>query len=285
MTETAEVIIGLLKKGIDANNTDPYRQGNVITVPNAGTLVITGDLHGHCRNFERIVTYADLANNPNRHLILQEIIHGGREDTEGDCLSFNLLFEAVKLKLEFPHRVHFIMGNHDTAFISDSNVMKAGKEMNRSMRKAMLRYFAESYGVVELALKQFLFSQPLAVKCANRIWISHSLPGGRDADKFEEQIFLRSLQIIDLIRPHSVYTLTWGRKHDKDMLEKMAKLLDVDLFVLGHQPQPSGWSRTGGNLLIIASDHNHGCLLPIDLAKSYTIDELIEAIVPLASIE
>jgi hypothetical protein len=284
VTKTAAAIVDILKNGIDANNTDPYRQGNVITLPNMGMLVVTGDLHGHHRNFERIVSYADLANNPDRHLVLQEIIHGGREDQQGGCISYELVFEAVELKLEFPHRVHFIMGNHDTAFVSDSKVMKAGKEMNISMRQAMARRFGSDFGVVEHAMKQFLFSQPLAVKCANRIWISHSLPGNREADSFTDEIFHRSLQIADLLRPNPAYNLTWGRKHSDGMLQKMAQLLDVDLFVLGHQAQPEGCGKAGANLVILASDHNHGCLLPIDLARSYTIDELVEAIVPLASI-
>ena len=47
----------------------------------------------------------------------------------------------------------------------------------------------------------------------------------------------------------------------------MAKLLDIDIFVIAHQPQEGGWLRAGENLIIIASDHNHGCLLTADLTK------------------
>ena len=68
------------------------------------------------------------------------------------------------------------------------------------------------------------------------------------------------------------------------MLKKMAAMFDVDLFVLGHQAQADGYGKAGANLVILASDHSHGCLLPMDLARSYTINELVEAIVPLASI-
>jgi hypothetical protein len=283
VTKTAPAIVDLLKKGTDANYTDPYRQGNIITLPNTGTLVIAGDLHGNRRNFERIVKYADLAANPERHLVLQEIIHGGPEDEEGGCLSFELLFEAVQLKVDFPHRVHLIMGNHDTACICDSKVMKSGKEMNSCMRQAMSRRFGGDFGIIDHAMKQFLFSQPLAVTCANHIWLSHSLPGNREADSFSDEIFHRSLQISDLLRPNLAYNLTWGRKHSDGTLQKMAKLLGADLFILGHQAQEQGCCKAGPNLLILASDHSHGWL-PIDLAKSYTIDQLIEAIVPLASI-
>ena len=64
----------------------------------------------------------------------------------------------------------------------------------------------------------------------------------------------------------------------------MAALLDVEFFILGHQTQQKGWSRPEDNLIIITSEHNHGCLIRVDLAKSYTIEELADSIVPLASI-
>jgi hypothetical protein len=176
------------------------------------------------------------------------------------------------------------MGNHDIAFINNSYVMKDGEEMNRSMRLALEREFQEAGTDIKLAIKQFLFSQPLAVRSENRIWLSHSLPGDHFADKFDRQILDRQLKNNDCEKPGSAYLLTWGRNISQQTLDKMAKLFDVDIFILGHQPQQQGWSRAGKNLIIIASDHNHGCLLSIDLAKSYTVETLIDSIVPLASI-
>ena len=274
----------MLNKGTEASKADKFRQGNLINLPADGRLIITGDIHGHRRNFERIVAFADLANNPDRHIVLQEIIHGGPEDSKGGCLSYKLLFDAIRYKLSFPDRVHIIMGNHDIAFINNTKVMKNGKELNRSMRLALKREFQQASTNIELVIKQFLFSQPLAVKCDNRIWLSHSLPSNRYIDKFDQQILDKQLKINDVVRPGSAYLLIWGRKHSQSLLNKMAKLFDVDIFILGHQPQEQGWSRAGKNLIIVASDHNHGCLLSIDLAKSYTIEELIESIVPLTSI-
>jgi len=279
-----QTIVDLLNKGIEAVNADKFRRDNLIHLPVEGTLIITGDIHGHRRNFERIVAFADLANNPDRHIVLQEIIHGGPEDSQGGCLSYQLLFDAVRYKLTFPDRVHLIMGNHDTAFINNSEVMKDGKEMNRAMHLALEREFQQAGDNVELAIRQFLFSQPLALRCNNRIWVSHSLPSDRSVDKFDPKILDRKLKINDVVRPGSAYLLTWGRKHSQALLDKMAKLFDVDIFILGHQPQEQGWSQAGDNLIIIASNHNHGCLLSTDLAKSYTIEQLIDSTVPLASI-
>ena len=279
-----QTIIDLLNKGTEANHADKYRHDNLVSLPAEGSVIITGDLHGHCRNFERIVAFADLANNPDRHIVFQEIIHGGPEDAFGGCLSYRLLFDVIRYKLSFPDRVHIIMGNHDTAFINNSEVMKDGREMNRAMRLAIDREFQQAADEVKLAIRQNLFSQPLAVRTENRIWMSHSLPSDRLIDKFDTQIFNRQLKINDVVRPGSAYLLTWGRRHSEALLDKLAGQFDIDVFILGHQPQDKGWNRAGENLIIIASNHNHGCLLPIDLAQSYTVEQLIESIVPLASV-
>jgi Icc-related predicted phosphoesterase len=279
-----EKIVELLNKGMEANNADKFRQGNLVRLPSHGSVIITGDLHGHRRNFERIVALANLGQNKNTHVILQEIIHGGPEDEDGGCLSYRLLFDAVAYKVKFPDRVHIIMGNHDTAFISNTDVMKNGKEMNVAMRSALDREFRHASERVKLAIKQFLFSQPLAVKCTNGILVCHSLPGDHYADKFDKRIFERQLRINDIIRPGSAYLLTWGRSHSQRLLDAMSKSLDTDTFILGHQRQETGCSQAGNNLIIIASDHDHGCVLPIDLAKSYTVDKLLQLIIPLAAI-
>ena len=279
-----EKIVELLNKGMEANNADKFRQGNLIRLPSHGSVIITGDLHGHRRNFERIVALANLGQNKNTHVILQEIIHGGPEDEEGGCLSYKLLFDAVAYKVKFPDRVHIIMGNHDTAFISNTDVMKNGKEMNVAMRSALDREFRHASERVKLAIKQFLFSQPLAVKCDNGILVCHSLPGDHYAEKFDKRIFERQLRINDIIRPGSAYLLTWGRSHSQRLLDVMSKSLDADTFILGHQRQETGCSKAGNNLIIIASDHDHGCVLPIDLAKSYTVEKLLQLIIPLAAI-
>ena len=276
--------IELLKKGMEANYADRFRRGNLIRLPSKGSLIITGDIHGHRLNFERIVSFADLAHNPDTHVILQEIIHGGPEDKQGGCLSYKLLFDVVHYKIWFPNQVHVIMGNHDTAFINNAKVMKNGKEMNVAMRAALDREFPDNSEEVKLAISQFLFSQPLAVKCANGIFISHSLPADRYTDKFDNRIFDKQLKINDIVKPGSAYLLTWGRSHTQPALDKLARILDAKIFVLGHQRQELGCCRAGNNLIIIASDHDHGCILPIDLDTSYTIEQLLDLIVPLAAI-
>jgi len=278
-------MIDLCKKASKLNRSAKYRSGNVIYLPPAGKVIVAGDLHGHRRNFERITALADLPNNPETYVIFQEILHGGPQDDCGGCLSFKLLCDAVGYQLRFPDNVYIIMGNHDTAIVSDNNVIKAGKEMAQPLKASMKRCFGNEYELVTAAMKEYILSQPLAVKSANRIWMSHSLPSDLALKDFDICILNKQLQPDDTIRPSSAYLLTWGRRHSEETLSKLAKMLDADLFILGHQPQPTGWARVAGNTIIIASDHNHGTVISFDLAKSYTIDELTNCIVPLAAIK
>jgi hypothetical protein len=256
----------------------------VVFLPEEGSVIVTGDIHGHRRNFERIVAFADLANRPERHVVLQEIIHGGPADEFGGCLSYKLLFDAMRYKLEFPDRVHLIMSNHDTAFICDADVMKEGKEMNRLMRMALDRRFGAASTEVKQAMVEYLLSQPLAVRCPNRVWMSHSLPSDRFVDNFDKGIFEREIGVEDCRRPGSVYLLTWGRGHSPASLKKMAAALDADIFILGHQEQEGGCGLGGENVLIVNSEHNHGCLVEIDLSRTYNVAELLKVALPLASI-
>ena len=276
--------IEIFEQGIQANHQSSLRQGNVVNLPNRGSLVVTGDLHGHTRNFERIVTCADLDAYPDRHVVLQEIIHGGPRDEEGGCLSYRSLLDAINYKLRYPEQVHIIMGNHDTAFICDAEVMKDSRAMNKALYLALGREFGESWTRVRDVMREYLFSQPLAVRTANRIWMSHSLPADRLVDQFDTTVLHRELNLADLVKPGGAYVLTWGRRMSQAVLNRMAERFEVDLFVLGHQPQPQGWRQAGENLLILACDHNHGHICTLDLDKNYTMDTLLQCVLPLSAI-
>jgi len=277
--------IQLFRKGAELNRSCRFRIGNVIHLPPIGQVIVTGDLHGHERNFERIQKLADLENNPLRHVILQEIIHGGPEDDFGGCLSYRLLFEAIHYKIRFPDQVHIILGNHDTAAISNCAVLKGGREMNRALQQAMQRYFDEDYSDVYDAMVDYLMSQPLAIRTPNRIWISHSLPADRYIENFDLSIFNREYTLEDIERPNPVYLLTWGRRHSAASLLRLAEMFDVDIFILGHQPQETGWALPAPNTLILASEHNFGTVLKFDLDKTYNAPDLINGLIALSTIE
>ncbi|MBW8015577.1 MAG: hypothetical protein FVQ82_05260 [Planctomycetes bacterium] len=281
----AQKTIDLCNKAAELNYSDKLRHGNIIELPSEGRLVVSGDLHGHRKNFKRIAAFADLANNPDTYLVFQEILHGGKDEPHSGCLSFLLFFDILKLKLKFPEQVQLVMGNHDTAIVTDSDVMKGGKEMNEAFKYSLRQCFEDDFEEVNETIKEYLLSQPLAVKTTSGIWVSHSIPGDQHISDFDHEVFDRELFPDDLLRGEPAYLLTWGRRHSQEKQDEFAKALGIKIFILGHQKQDTGFSKIGENLIILTSEHNHGCLMALDIARCYTIDELIECIVPLASVE
>ncbi|RMF88719.1 MAG: hypothetical protein D6741_18745, partial [Planctomycetota bacterium] len=120
--EYIEQVLQSLKAATEANLATPGRSGNVVelTPELADEVVVTGDLHGHRRNFNAIRRYAALDQHPKRHLVLQEVCHGGPTyPANGGCMSHMMLEDVAKLKAQYPDRVHFILGNHELAEMID----------------------------------------------------------------------------------------------------------------------------------------------------------------------
>ena len=78
--------------------------------------------------------------------------------------------------------------------------------------------------------------------------------------------------------------MVWGRNHDDALARALGAAWESDLFITGHQPAEMGYATEGSAILILASDHDHGVALPIDLTKRYTLQDLVDRIVPLASV-
>jgi hypothetical protein len=282
---TSKEIIALLEGAIEANSADSFRRGNVINLPASGEVIMTGDLHGNIRNFEKICRFAQLESNPQRHLILHELLHCTENQVRADqCHSYQLVGQVARLKQKFPDRVHILLGNHEMAQVTGGEVLKNGQPMVRSLNAGILATYCENGTIVMDFLKDFILSLPLVARTENRLWLSHSLPTMRHLDNFDNSIFDKVLTLQDMKDNLSLHALAWDRRHGLKCLEKLSEMWDADIFVVGHQPQAQGCAHEHPQLIILASDHVHGCILPIDLEKKYEAEQLFSLIKPLASI-
>jgi len=125
---------------------------------------------------------------------------------------------------------------------------------------------------------------PLAAITFNGVMLTHSLPGPRDIATFDNTILRRQLTEADFGRTGSVYQLIWGRNQTPEVLAALSKAWWCELFICGHQAQDAGYGVICDKMLVLDSCHNHGVLLHIDLARPYTLKDLISAIKPLAAI-
>lgn len=105
-----ERLLQTLRRAIDAFRATPGRHGRVISLTNVTEVLVVGDLHGNVANFRLALQRANLRLYPQRHLVLQELIHGPFRYPDGGDKSHQLLDLTAALKCEFPERVHYLLG-------------------------------------------------------------------------------------------------------------------------------------------------------------------------------
>jgi len=270
----------------EENQRSPLRQMQVIHLPAEGEVWVTGDMHDHRRNFDKLLRAVDLGKHPQRHLILHELIHGDHFDEKGAEDSWQTLYRAVELKCDFPGQVHFLLANHDLAQIHGEGIMKSGLSVCEAFTAGLKRDFGSVYHRVNVAIIEFLLSLPLAIRAPNGLFFCHSLPTDSQMAKFDFTIFDRPLNGPDYRRKTGpVYQLIWGRGVTPLGVDQFLSHVSANIVVTGHQPQDSGFAVNGDRHLIIASDHNQGVFLPLDLSATYTMDELVGRLQKFVAIE
>src|SRR4051812_46859594 len=111
MPASADQVIETLESAKDENERSAMRKHQVVTLPDTGEVWMTGDIHDHRTNLAKLMGAADLANNPERNIVLHELIHGDHHDPKGAEDSWVSLVKAAELKCDFPDQVHFMLAN------------------------------------------------------------------------------------------------------------------------------------------------------------------------------
>lgn len=280
-----ESVVKALRKAAELNLEDPIREGSLLCFPEDVHVVMTGDLHGHHRNFEKLVKYCGLEKAPRRHVIVHEMIHADLDATGGVDRSFEVLLDAAKWKTFFPDQVHFLQSNHELAHLQKQSITKGGRLVNDDFERGVTEILQTTQIECVLdAIDELLASFPIAARSANRIFYSHSLPDAGDLNHFDPDCVRQPADDLDLSEQGSVYELVWGRRHTPELLDELGRAWEVDFFLMGHQPQEFGYQVQHDRLIILASDNNHGVFLPVDCGKRYTIEQLADRIRPFVGV-
>ena len=277
-------VLDLLMSAAHQAAGNPLRNGQLLHLPAEGELMISGDLHNHRRNFERIVALAALDAFGQRHVVLQELIHGGALGAQGEDNSLDLVLDAIAWSMEFPGRVHFILSNHDWAQIFGMPILKDGYDLTERFNRALAVNFGGRAAEVARAFRQFVLSLPLACITINGILVSHSLPGPADMAHFDASILTRPLVPGDYARMASVYRMIWGRHQSAAVVQELSRVWFSDIFICGHQPREEGFGEIAERIFLIDSSHNHGAVVAIDLARQYTVPGLRQQVISLAAV-
>lgn len=284
LARDAESVADALIEAASLNRGDPNRVGNLLRFGSAGQLVLTGDMHGNIRNFEKLQRFCALERSPGRNVILHELIHTEPDPVERADISIDLLIRAVEWKRKFPDNVYFLLSNHELSQWQGHEITKGGRSVLRDFERGVALRFGKGADKVMQAVVAYIASLSLAAQSANGVFVSHSLPDPLTIEYFDYTVFTRTLSDADFRPGGPAYQVVWGRFHSPEVVDYFARRVGAKICVCGHTPQESGYNVVG-NLIILASDHAHGVLLPIDLHRPVALEEAVASIRKFVAIE
>jgi hypothetical protein len=275
----AEQVIAMCRQAAAANRACSGRRGNLVSLcpPIADDVMIVADLHGNRLNFERLVRIADMANHPRRHLIMQEVCHGGPEypGEGGGCMSHLLLEDCIRLKAEFPDRFHFLLSNHELAELSDFPICKSRRMLNLVFRCGVNEMYGEAGERVREAYLEFLAACPLAVRLSSGIFISHSLPENCDKRPFDVSVLERPLTCADFKSGSEAFRLVWGRDFRPANADAFARQVGAELLIHGHEPCEAGFSAPNARQVILDGCCSHAAYLVLPVGPKLTHADVV----------
>jgi hypothetical protein len=257
----------------------PGRRGRVVVLDAAEDVLVVGDLHGHVENFRQALRRADLGTHPNRHLVLQEVVHGSFRYPAGGDKSHQLLDLVAALKCQFPRQVHFLLGNHELSQWTHRRIGKNDEDLNDLFRQGVGTAYGAQAGAVYSAYLDLFAAVPVAVRTPNRVFISHSLPSWMSLTP----TFLATLEKEETGEANwlpggCIHSIVWGRDMRAETAAAFLKHVDADLLITGHIPSEEGFSVPNDRQIILDAMGSPAgyCLFPCSQPLTHT--ELVDCI-------
>jgi hypothetical protein len=273
-----ERLLFTLRRAMQAFRAAPGRRGRFVQLsggPEADVLV-AGDMHGNLENFRRLLLRADLAKNPQRHLVLQEVIHGPFYYPDGNDKSHQLLDLVCALKVQYPQRVHFLLGNHELAQATNCLVLKKDADQNRLFHQGVLTAYGRRGEEVYAAYLELLAVVPVALRTDNRVYLSHSLPSATRLEAFNPVALEQEPSATaDLVVGGSIHSLVWGRDTRAENVQAFLHKVDAALLISGHIPCEEGFEVPNDRQLILDSLGYPAAFVLFPLHRPLTHAELV----------
>lgn len=276
-----EKVIAGYGAAAEGNLRAPGREGSlvVLTPQLADEVMITGDLHGNRPNFEAVQGLADLGAHPMRHLVLQEVCHGGPTyASNGGCMSHTMLEDVARLVTQYPGRVHFILGNHELAELTDYPIQKNRQMLNLLFRLGLKEAYGSDADRVREAYSPFLRSCPLGVFLPGGIFVTHSIPEKVDSLPFDTSIFTRSLEPGEFHQRDGVFDLVWGRDSRRENAVAFAQQVGAKILINGHDPCPEGFNAPNDIQIVLDSCGAKACYVNLATDQEWTHARIVERI-------
>jgi hypothetical protein len=272
-------LLRTLHQAVQAFRDTPGRRGRVVAPEQATEVFAVGDLHGNLEIFKRVLEHAKLASFPGRHLVLQEVVHSPFLYPAGGDKSHQLLDLIAALKCQFPRQVHFLLGNHELAQWIGQAIAKNDIDFNEVFREGVRTAYGSRADEVYAAYLEVLAVVPLAVRTANRVFLSHSFPNAKRLPAFDLAVLEQDgAGEADVRLGGSIHALVWGRDPSAEAATAFLQKVDADLLITGHIPCDRGFDVPNDRQLILDAAKAPACYCLFPTDRPLTQDELIACV-------
>ena len=236
-TATLKQVNALMRNDSGRQQDALGNPGAVLELPDHVTPILVGDLHARVDNLLTVLSenaFLDsLEKGTAALIILGDAVHpeepGRLDEMDSSLLMMDLIF---KLKLQFPDRVYYLIGNHDS-FLHE--IMKQGTPQGLLWERHVRSSRGEAY---KTELELFYQLSPLLVLAKNLV-ACHAGPVRR---KISRATLIEAHQFPDI-----VHDITWNRirtaafpaGYTRSDVRQFRKGLEVDSdtpFIVGHHP-------------------------------------------------
>src|SRR5262249_38238058 len=249
-----ERLLRTLHQATRAFRDTPARHGYLLPLAGAVDVLVAGDLHGNIENFRRLMELADLRTHPDRHLVFQELIHGPHRYPNGGDKSHQAVDLLAALKCQFPRQVHMLLGNHELAQTTGQWIAKGDYDLNQLFLQGVETAYGPRANKLYAASLDLFSALPLAVRTANRVFLSHSLPRADRLDQVDLAVLERDkFTKTELMPGGPVHSLVWGRDTAPANVTAFLQKMDADLLITGHIPCREGFAVPNERQIILDS--------------------------------
>ena len=264
---------------------EPARAPRVLRLPSRGTLLVSTDLQGSLRDWERLLMHfhtAEEATGGEAVLVLTgDLVHGPDDETYANWpepLGTKYRDESVALVEAFlreqqraPGRVHCLLGNHDHAHIGGPVTSKFYLD-----EAAALESRLDVAGVERL--KATIRGFPLVAVAPCGVVLLHGSPsaeisGPQDIEALKTDGF-EEMHYSDFLRVPVLGPLLWSRMARLEEAERFVIALGGSVAIFGHDIVREGYAKDDARQLCVST--SFGCLdenkvyVQLDLGATYS---------------
>lgn len=280
-------LLATIKQAALLQRQQPGRTGKFVELADCKEVLVVGDMHGNLANFKQVLQLARLGENPKRHVVLQELIHGPfRYPGEGGELSHRLVDVVSAYICQYPGRVHYLLGNHELAQWTRREIAKNNEGLNNLFVLGVCTAYPHHTEAMMQAYDELFASLPVAIRLPNRVFLSHSLPGASRLIEWNlQQLQQESYSDDDYKMGGCVHSVVWGRDTSETTAKTYLERVDADLLISGHIPTEQGYEIPNPQQVILDGKDEHAHVLLFPTNEPLTQEQLLKYLTKLNEVK